>query len=310
MKKVLVAVMLAAVTLCFASPAFPWGSATHAYIDDHLGNKLLLNNQEMYGGMGNDAFNFLLEQPEVMAFLYGKTHLDFMEVWNAAQLPTGKALAFGFVSHNDVWGADLTAHHRGITFGQNEGYVVAKARELAAFLGPILSKQGIDLPVPLLEDIAHSFVEVGTDLLVKRIDPHIGDKLVAAALLRNSEFPSLLVKAYGGDLAAFAGISLPDAAKLIADAEMEFRKTILVYGQTLTNDNGTALRLLSEQGATLAAATLASRGIILPDGVDLRPIIRLGIAKAMVDCAPDFYGELAATVGFVDGQLKSHGIGY
>lgn len=310
MKKALVSMVLVAVTICFASPAFPWGSATHAYIDDQLGKKLLWNNQEMYGGMGNDAFNFLFGEPSIMDFLNGKTHREFMEVWNAARLPTGKALAFGFVSHNDEWGADRTAHHRGITFGQNEGYVIAKAQELAVFLKPILLSQGIDLPDMVIEEIAHSFVELGTDLLLKRIEPHIGEKLVAAAMLRSPEFPLLLIKAYGDDLADFAGISRQDAAKLLAATEMGFRRMILAFGQALTKDEVTAIQFLSEQGATLAVASLASKGIILPVGVDLRPLIRLGIAQAMTNCAPDFAGELAATVDFVDEQLRSHGIGY
>lgn len=47
-----------------------------------------------------------------------ETHYDIMKVWEAAQSKPGKALAFGFVSHNEVWGVDSTAHRSGITFGQ------------------------------------------------------------------------------------------------------------------------------------------------------------------------------------------------
>ena len=43
----------------------------------------------------------------------------------------GPPVAFGFMTHNDVWGADSTAHHDGkTTYSQGTGYVIAKAQEL------------------------------------------------------------------------------------------------------------------------------------------------------------------------------------
>jgi hypothetical protein len=91
---------------------------------------------EIYGGMAPNIFNYMFDSPHLQD-LYAATHNQFMKVGNAAKLNTGKALAYGFVSHNDEWGADFTAHHSGITLGQGEGYIIAKAYLLMAELEKI-----------------------------------------------------------------------------------------------------------------------------------------------------------------------------
>ena len=308
MKRLVMIVVLVLSTLSLATPAFPWGSATHAYIDGQLGKPVIFDKQERYGGMGADAFNFMFATPAIGAYLYNQTHTEFMKVWDAARLPTGKALAFGFVSHNDVWGADMTAHHHGITFGQEEGYVIAKAEILKGMLNQNPAFAALGLPDPVVMEIAHNFVEYGADILLKRKDPLIGQRIIMSAMVRSPEFPLLLVKAYGSGLATFAGISESEAAQLITATEMEFRKTIVAYGQALMMDEATALQLLSEQMAAFATGFLAAYGIVLPEGVDLVPLLRDGIGAAMLLCAGDYPGELAATVEEVKQQLKAHRI--
>ncbi|WP_306533920.1 hypothetical protein [Geobacter sp.] len=310
MKRLLTSAVLILSLISVATPAFPWGSATHAHIDGQLGKRVLFDKQERYGGMGMDVFNFLFTNPAVSAYLYGQTHTQFMKVWDAARLPAGKALAFGFVSHNDVWGADVTAHHNGLTFGQGQGYVIAKAEILKGILEQNPEFAALNLPDPVVREIAHNFIEYGTDILLKRIDPHIGEKIIISALVRSPEFPLLLVKAYGEGLASTAGMSRLEASRLIIATEMEFRKTMIAYGQALTRDEATALQLFAEQLAALSTAFLAAYGIVLPDGVDLVPLAKGGIEGAMLLCAPDFSGELAATVEEVKLQLTAHGIRY
>ncbi|CAG0993309.1 hypothetical protein GEOBC_02492 [Geobacteraceae bacterium] len=310
MKRLLTSAVLILSLISVATPAFPWGSATHAHIDGQLGKRVLFDKQERYGGMGMDVFNFLFTDPAVSAYLYGQTHTQFMKVWDAARLPAGKALAFGFVSHNDVWGADVTAHHNGLTFGQGQGYVITKAEILKGILEQNPEFAALNLPDPVVREIAHNFIEYGTDILLKRIDPHIGEKIIISALVRSPEFPLLLVKAYGEGLASTAGMSRLEASRLIIATEMEFRKTMIAYGQALTRDEATALQLFAEQLAALSTAFLAAYGIVLPDGVDLVPLAKGGIEGAMLLCAPDFSGELAATVEEVKLQLTAHGIRY
>lgn len=310
MKKIVISITLTLAVISISTSAFPWGSATHAYIDGQLGKRVLLDKQERYGGMGADVFNFMFSNPAISGYLYEQSHTEFMKLWDTARLPAGKALAYGFVSHNDVWGADMTAHHNGLTFGQGQGYVIAKAEILKGMLTKVPEFAALNLPDPVVMEIAHNFVEYGTDILLKRSDPLIGQKIILSALLRSPEFPLLLIKAYGDGLANTGGMSKLEAARLITATEMEFRKTIISYGQALTMDEATALQLLSEQMAALAAGFLNAYGIVLPDGVDLTPMLKLGIAQAMLLCSPDFPGELAATIEEVKQQLKIHDIRY
>ena len=66
--------------------AYGWGSATHAYIDDHLGKKGPVKNlNEIYGAMAPDVFNFLFSNMDMMKYLYTVAHYrlypdDFLHV--------------------------------------------------------------------------------------------------------------------------------------------------------------------------------------------------------------------------------------
>jgi len=85
---------------------------------------------------------------------------------------------------------------------------------------------------------------------------------------------------------------------------------MILYGQALTQDEATAIQLISEQMAELAKSYLAVYRITLPEGVDLTPLIKFAIEQSMEICADDFDGEIAATINFVDKQLISHGISH
>lgn len=329
MKKKHMMLMLLAIFVTLAllpSMAFSWGSATHAYIDDHLnknsGLKKELNVNEIYGGMAPDIFNYMFKYPAYIGYLYYQTHNEFLRVWDEARSRQEKALAYGFVSHNDMWGADFTAHHSGRTFGQDEGYIIAKAHLLKAKLEQIPEYNALQLPDDIALEIAHSIVEAGADVLVKRMDSFIGQKIISSALLRSPKLPSilvkvrdidfsdLLVKAYNKDFSEYAGISYREADNLITSAELEFRKTMILYGYALTQDETTAIQLISEQMTELAKSYFAAYGITLPEGVDLTPLIKFATEQSMEMCAGDFDGEVAATINFVDQQLTAHGISY
>ncbi|MDH5767688.1 MAG: hypothetical protein OEZ31_01850 [Nitrospirota bacterium] len=248
MKKTIIVLGIIFLAVGFiSSNAFSWGSATHAYIDDQLGKKgVPKNTNEMYGGMAPDVFNYMFNNPEYLNFLYYQTHNEFLKVWDVARFETGKALAYGFVSHNDIWGADSTAHHAGITFGATEGYAIAKAYVLMGILEQVPEYQALGLPEPVALEVSHNFIEAGVDILIKRIDPVIGQKVVSSALLRSSAFSLFLVKAYAKDFSEYAGISYLEAVKIITSAEREFRKTTILYGQVLSQDEAIALQLITE----------------------------------------------------------------
>jgi hypothetical protein len=299
----------------FSSEAFPWGFATHTYIDDHLGKtKRNRNLDEIYGGVAPDTFIYLFDVPEYQAYLSYQTHVEFKKVWDVPRAGLGKALAYGFVTHNEVWGADSTAHQNGLTFGQGEGYIIAKAPELAAILEAFAPYADLGLPHEITLAISHELVEDGVDLLVKGLlDPSIGRKLKSSAFFRTSDFPVYLVKAYAKDFTEEFGISRHEATKFIIAAEREFRKRMMMYGEALTQDDATAIQLIAEMTANIAVSFLAANGLSLPPGVeieDIVPLIEFAIGQSMVICANDFVGEIEATIDFVSQNLAANGISY
>ena len=298
----------------FSSEAFPWGFGTHTYIDDHLGNtKRNRNMDEIYGGVAPDTFIYLFDVPDYQTYLSYQTHVEFKKVWDVPRAGLGKSLAYGFVSHNEVWGADSTAHQSGLTFGQGEGYVIAKAQVLAAILEAFPPYAALDLPHEINLAISHELVEDGVDLLVKGLDPSIGWKLKSSAFFRTSDFPVYLVKAYAKDFSDAFGISRHEATKFIIAAERNFRKRMMVYGDALTQDDPMAIQLIAEMTADIAVSFLAANGLSLPPGVeieDIVPLIEYAIAQSMVICADDFAGEIGATIDFVNQNLEDNGISY
>jgi hypothetical protein len=295
-------------SLLIAPEASPWGSAVHAYIDDHLGaNRPLRNANEMYGGMAPDVFNYLFDHPDQLQFLYAQSHNNFMRLWEVAHRRLGRSVAFGFVSHNDVWGADSTAHHRCTQCDAPYGYVIVKAQQMVK-LAP-LSGLGISDEVAL--EVHHNIVESAVDLLIRRQDPHVGQRITAAALLRSPDFPALLVDAYARDFSRQFDLTRSEAAKTITAAEMNFRRMMLQYGQVLMQDDETAMQLVAEQIADQATTYLGSFGVTLPlsppEVVELAQQL-LGVAMWL--CEPDYTQEIQGTIHAVDHALHTHGIRY
>jgi len=298
------AVALLAVFLLCPIQVWAWGSATHAHIGDKLGAiSGLANLNEIYGAMGLDTFNYLFGSP-YGAQLHNLAHHQAMKVWQAAQggAPATLAVAYGFMSHNDDWGADYTAHHRGLSYGVNEGYVIAKTTALAASYAPLAS---LGLPDPIATEITHLVVETGVDVLLQALDPGIGQKIMAATQQRTAQFPALLVQAYAADL----NLPYADAVALISGAEAQFQTLMYWYGYALTFPTDTAVQLLAGQFADLADMFLAGYGITLPLSKDEITLFLAGfIGAAMNLCSPDYAQEINLTIAFVDGQLKAHGV--
>jgi len=294
-------------SLLIAPEASPWGSAVHAYIDDHLGtNRPVRNANEMYGGMAPDVFNYLFDHPDRLQFLYAQSHNNFMRLWEVAHRRLGRSVAFGFVSHNDVWGADSTAHHQCTQCNAPYGYVIAKAQWMVKYAS--LSILGISDEVAL--EVHHNIVESAVDLLIRRQDPHVGQRITAAALLRSPDFPALLVDAYARDFSRHFDLTRSGAAKTIAAAEMNFRRMMLQYGQILMQDDETAMQLVAEQLADQATTYLSSFGVILPASLDVVELAKRLLGYAMSLCEPDYTQEIQGTIDAVDHALHTHGIRY
>jgi hypothetical protein len=305
----------------FTSNAFPWGSATHAYIDDKIGKKLPLKNlNEIYGGMAPDIFNFY---PEVLVpttayyYLYTQTHYNPLTLWHEAQAATdlGKASAFGFASHanGQLWppyagvyaGADYTAHGPG--GNDADYYVIDKATYLwEKILRDQLAAQGIGSDDLTGLSISHNIIEFAIDIMVVYEMPdgiNIGKKVIESVLLRSPEFPVLLVKAYAKGLSSTFGMSRLEAAKMIVSAERDFRKTILIYGQGLVQKS-------ESDAINYVASLLAQLGSEIYE-ITVDPALVVGaIIEAQAECRPDYISAIQETVHFVNTKMTKAGISY
>ena len=291
---------------------YGFGAATHAYIAREAGAKegpACL--PAMYGALLPDVFNTLFGDP-YQDHLATSTHHDFMKLVEKAVSDSDQALAYGFASHNEVWGADRNAHVSS-TGNPDSGYVTRKSEELAATLRPqirlVLLLSGVANANAVLDEVlptvAHTAIETAIDLLIcQKEDPAIGPRLVLAAQTRGWSAPILLCKAYGPDLAATAGITEAAADPLLIAAETEFRLQIELYGTALSQ--ASPIDALTEQGAELAKQLLAAQqGIV----VDIPVSLMKQILNAALDAVKsDYSAELAATITQVRRELESHGV--
>jgi hypothetical protein len=291
---------------------YGFGSATHAYIVREVGDKEgPASLPEIYGAVLPDTFNALFGDP-YQDHLATLTHYEFMKLVEQAGSETDKAVAYGFASHNEAWGADKAAHIISPD-DPNAGYVTRKSAELAAALRPQVRLFLLFNRVPnseavlneMLPTVAHTAIETAVDLLVCRNeDPDMGPRLLAAAQTRGWSAPLLLSKAYAADLAATAGTTEAVAGPLILAAESEFRYQMEAYGTALSQDDPAAA--LAEQGAELATLLLAARqGMVVDIPVDL---MRQILDTAVEAVQEDYAAELAATIAQVRQELASHAI--
>ena len=309
------------------SAAFSWGDATHVYISDRLKAQWGYNNiNEMWGSLGPDIFNFMFDPALCPVWLADQTHGtttdSFMKVWGEATTISEKALAYGFVSHNEAWGADHTAHVSGRTFGQDDGYINAKAMvllntpinpaepydpNLNPKLGEIFASVGMDPDQQLM--VAHVIAEYAIDIMLRNdVDPFIGLKVVGAALARSEKFPALLVDTYAADYAANCpGIDYPTAAYIIASAEAEYRNGMISYGKYISRSEPVAVQLIAKQIVALAPGFLDGP-LPIPEA-DAIELIKAAIYVSMEIC-DDYMTEINATIRFVRRNLTHNGITY
>lgn len=305
MKKLLQGILISLFAVTLASgTAFGWAWATHTYITVNTGlDRLPAESNEIYGGVAADTFNFLFDNPELMNVLATATHVDAEAIWAFSGNQPEREFAFGFASHNEMWGADMTSHQYGLTFGGpqfGKGYIIAKADLLlAGGLGEAFTSMG--LPGEAAELMAHILVENAIDLMLVEQSPELGAKLSRAALHRNQLFPKLLARTYG-HLA-------PE--ELIVVIEEGYRSNIIAYGQMLQLSPVVAQQLMAVLLVEQAKAYLAMfPGVPIPDDATLMGLAQVGLSAGKALCAGDYLVELDATVQYVTLQLESRGISY
>jgi len=218
--------------LVLAAPSVAWGPGTHAVVAMEVAEErgvtlpsdyILL--QAVYGAAAPDLA-WSAEEP-LRSALGAATHDEpgYREPWDLARpwSSVQRAFAWGWLTHNQAWGADYYAHigdpFLGTWPAAGPGYVVERA-------GLLASSQGIS------EDVAHDYVEVAIDLLVDQESPElgVGGLLGDAALSRSWQVPFLLVRSYA---------DVPGASRwTIRGTELEFRVGLAVYGEGLSWPTG------------------------------------------------------------------------
>jgi len=95
-------------------------------------------------------------------------------------------------------------------------------------------------------------------------------------------------------------------------AEKEFRKSMVLYGQVLMQDQETAIKNLAEQMAQLGIAYLQAKGVTLPPSFDLDMVTILAekVIRAALPLCSDYMTEVNATISFVKNNLQAHGVWY
>lgn len=312
MRKATAVFLAPCILLAAAGNAFAWGNAAHTWLASRMGVKSgYYDFQELYGATLPDQYNFILDG--IGAFLAYQAHANAAPVIDAALNCGQRAAAFGFASHNDVTGADFTAHSAGQTT-PGVGYVVAKAETLAPELIPaltgVLLAAGAGLPEAqavaggLSPTLAHLLVESAVDLRVKRgLDRGIGAKMLVAATVRSPGVPQLLAAAYAEELAAFSGQSLQEATAYLVGVEAVNRQDILRYGRAYSGSQRKALKFMAGLGVAVAtaylnAATNYQYDVVVPPALAVQFLLA---ADAVV--APDYAAELRATLVFLRAQL-------
>ena len=301
--------------LVLAPSVFGWERGTHAFIAELIkkggGPKTV---EAMYGATAPDVFNYMFTEPGYFYrdFLYDQTHFHAMKVWNVARFGAERSAAMGFVSHNNSWGADMTAHTRSLTLLPNEGYVITKAKLLNSLLMKDPGYAALVGSVPdMALEICHDIVEAAGDIILKHVDSSVGRRLVELARMPRPEAADLLVRAYADNLADFsqttsAPMNRKKAERFIRAAEADFRSGVIAYGHLLEGDDETLIANIIEMYKSLAASFLGSYGIPVPDDATLGALISSALDLSFQICQGDYMTEVLATAEMVKRELRKH----
>jgi hypothetical protein len=311
MKKLtIVLALLLVAALAPASPAFGWGSATHAYVGHELRTQAgPVDLDEIYGSMAPDLFNFLFASPDypllqpLVPYLYGLTHGDGAAVRGALRHGWEKAGLYGFLGHSELRGSDLTAHVASLTLDPAEGYIITKALALNEIMMTVPAYAALGLSDAASLEVCHNLVESAGDLLIAGAAPKVGTWMTASTRRPAQPLRGLLLRAWTPGLVAH-GLTQQQAAALIVGWEGWFRNRMASYGVLMQQPPAAAFAGVVQDFAALAQAYLASLGVVLPPGTDLSPLIAFGVDQAMDLCAGDYLEEVDETVEFTALQLK------
>jgi hypothetical protein len=295
--------------------ALAWNAGTHAYIAGELHKKgggaadPQLMRDRLYGANGPDLFNYAFGEPffSIASYLHEYVTPDAtLELWDKAQEmsdPELIAYAYGFVSHDNAFGADTTAHIDAVTGGVKQGYVIEKAAILAGELQEVLREQGVVVTAAQVQTGAHVLVEAAVDLLVQaQLDPQIGAKLLDAVNGADADVDLLLAAAYRKPLAGYFAGGEAEAAATIVYVESQFRAIERQYAEALAASRPESFAPLAQFNAAQAAQ------LFRMPAAALYPVVTWGLGRGIALAQDDFQREIFATIGWVNGNLSSRGV--
>ena len=327
-KKIPLVLGLAAALVVVSTAGYSWNYATHAYIAGRIGTFMpILKMNQVYGILAPDIFNLEFRLMDDLV-LRGYTHgipaqdpgglnEDFLAVWGNADGPFQKADALGYLAHNDAWGADYIAHWQAIPpllpfpppyQNEHPGYIVALAVQLDQLLEGYgvwagLAAKGVVLTIDERMLFTENIVEYAGDILIKRADPLIGQKIMEAAMVRTPSFWALLMRAFPHQY-----------QPLIKAAEDTFQQDMIQYGVLLQADEATIITVVSNQLVGFAIQYLAFKTGLPPAAFDpLRPdlfnVAFLAMNASVLICeGASYMTEVNATASFVAAQLQARNI--
>jgi hypothetical protein len=316
---------LAAAVVFTSAAAFGWGNATHMYIADHLGASFpLQNTYELYGAVLPDLYTYSFDEfAFVSNSLLQKTGGTIMSTAWSKDL---RSVGYGFLAHNELFGADRTAHLAS-AYAKGEGYMILKGAALGAEMLPtlidIFKAGGIDeeratiLAQYVAAELGHDLCETAVDILVKRQDDRlIGAKIAAAATVRPAETGKLLGEVFASDIAGITGLPVDAVKAKLATDEAAYRKQIQQYGALFCLPENTIVTQLGAQMAPIAEGFLEVAVATAPAELGLSPVdltvtpaqVEGFIRKAMALTQHDYQTEVKATITLVGKNLKGAGI--
>jgi hypothetical protein len=210
--------------------------ATHLFIAQGV-----FHSQDVdldYGSISPDLIFFADQEKWPTSF--EDTHYNYIDLRSYAIGHAQKAFALGWLTHNELWGADYYAHRINpignntcINQGYYQGYIIEKACLLS-------DKAGID------PEFAHFAVETAIDFLLRsNEDPELGEKLLNASLFRSWFDRNLLAKVLVWKERRTDLVTL-------AAAEMSFRNLIGRYAIALALPSPYNKEALARLGAEMA----------------------------------------------------------
>ena len=259
--------------------AHAFSSATHLYIAQHAFG--VQNTDLFYGSIAPDIA--LYTDPDKWPTAFGDTHYDYVDLKRYAVFPVQKAFAKGWLTHNELWGADYYAHILN-PLGNNvcattspNGYVIEKACLLS-------QGTGID------SGFAHLVVEIAIDLLLRNnLDPKLGEKLMNASSSRSLLDRTLLATAL-----VWNWRDQRTDWFTLASTELTFRGVVDLYAAPLKLPSPYNEQALAKLGARLAEAY----------GMDVSEEEVLAILEAaIVLCEDDYEYLVEYVISAIKGNL-------